>query len=167
MRKNLQAPKKVKKHKKSRLSPTRIIALLAMIVLVIGIGTVVFSQSSQDKHKRAKTPKPAPPVNNGKSYVATKEIIFDEASGKLRKPTTEETQQLVEQLSSLTNRTTDGLTGKELANGTRQVSLEGRFGAVVLGRAREDGTTEIRCVTTMEEGVAFLGLEDSSSAQGQ
>lgn len=167
MRNNVRTPDKVKRHKKSRLTKTRIVALLAMAVLVIGLGTIVFSQSSQDKHKRAKTPKGAPAKTDGKNYVATKEIIFDQESGKLRKPTTEETQQLVTQLSSLTNRTTDGLTGKHLSNGTKQINLEGRFGGVVLGRAREDGSTEIRCVTTMEEGVAFLGLEDSSSAQGQ
>lgn len=159
MKKNLRTPDQVKKHR--RLSPTRIIALLAMIVLVIGVGTVVFSQSSQNKNKRAKTPKPAPPVNNGKTYVATKEIIFDQASGKVRVPTAGETQQLVAQLSSLTNRTTEGLTAKQLPNGTKQISLEGRFGGVVLGRAKADGSTEVRCVTSMEEAVAFLGLEES------
>jgi hypothetical protein len=167
MRNKVRTPDKVKMHKKGRLSTTRIIALLAMAVLVIGLGTIVFSQPSQDKNKRAKTPKAAPSKTDGKNYVATKEIIFDQASGKLRKPTTEETQQLVAQVSSLTNRTTDGLTGKQLSNGTKQISLEGRFGGVVLGRANADGSTEIKCVTTMEEAVAFLGLEDSNSPQGQ
>jgi hypothetical protein len=41
------------------------------------------------------------------------------------------------------------------------MDLDGRFGGVVLGRAKDDGTTEIRCVFTMEEAVAFLGLEEA------
>lgn len=164
MKKNLRTPDQVKRLKKGRLSSTRIVALLAMVALVVGVGSMVFSQSGQNGNRRAKTPKAAPSTDS-KTYVATQEIIFDQASGKLRKPTTEETQALVTQLSALTNRTTDGLTAKQLPNGTKQINLEGRFGGVVLGRAREDGSTELRCVTTMEEGVAFLGLEASGSSQ--
>jgi hypothetical protein len=45
------------------------------------------------------------------------------------------------------------------------MSLQGAFGSVVLGRALADGTTETRCVTTLEEAVTFLGLEESVSPQ--
>jgi hypothetical protein len=92
--------------------------------------------------------------------VATKEIVFDQATNSLRKPTTEETNAMVAQISSLTNRTSEGLTARTLSNGTKQVTLEGRFGGVVIGRARADGTTEARCVMTLEEAVDFLGLEE-------
>jgi hypothetical protein len=30
----------------------------------------------------------------------------------------------------------------------------------VLGRAKSDGTTEVRCVFSMEEAAEFLGLEE-------
>jgi uncharacterized protein HemX len=166
MEKKLRTPDTDKKHKKGRLSALLVVALVAMAALIVGLGTIVFSQSSESKNPRAKTATAAP-AKTDKTYVATKEIIFDQASGKLRKPTAAETQQLVAQISSLTNRTTDGLTARTLPNGTKQISLEGRFGGVVLGRAREDGSTEIRCVTTMEEAVAFLGLEAASGPQGQ
>ncbi|MGI8733276.1 MAG: post-PEP-CTERM-1 domain-containing protein [Pyrinomonadaceae bacterium] len=137
----------------------RIAAILAAIIAVAGITTVVLSQDKGSARK--KTPQTAPAT--GKHYVATKEIIFDQASSTLRKPTTEETAELVAQISSLTNRSTDGLTAKELPNGTKQINLQGRFGGVVLGRARADGSTEIRCVTSMQEAVDFLGLEESTS----
>jgi len=144
--------------KKSR--SIRIAAILVMIVAVAGITAVVFSQ---DKNSvRRKTPRTPAPATK-KSYIATKEIIFDQASQTLRKPTTAETAELVAQISSLTNRSTEGLTARQLPNGTKQITLEGRFGGVVLGRARADGTTEIRCVTSMEEAVDFLGLEESNS----
>lgn len=147
MNKNLRNPDKVKKVKKSRLTTTRILALLVMAILLTAIGTVVFSQGQG---------------NGKKKYVATKEIIFDKASKQLRKPTAEETDALVNQVSSLTNRSSEGLTVTQAANGMKLMETDDRFNGVILGRANADGTTEIRCVFTMEEAAAFLGLEESN-----
>lgn len=158
---NSRRPPRLHEQKNKRLSKARIAAIIVMVVAVAGITTVVLSQDKNSA--RQKSPRPAPA--SGKSYVATKEIIFDQASHTLRKPTTEETAALVAQISSLTNRSSEGLSARQLPNGTKQITLEGRFGGVVLGRARADGTTEIRCVTSMEEAVAFLGLEESTSDQ--
>ena len=122
---------------------------LLLTILFSGImaagGTTGLAQSAQ---------------KNGKKYIATKEIIFDKATHRLRKPTDAETQALVDQVSALTNRSTEGLTVKQLPNGTKQVNLQGRFNEVVLGRANADGTVETRCVSSLEEAIAFLGLEE-------
>jgi hypothetical protein len=117
-----------------------------MIVLLTGVASLASAQSSNSAKE--------------KKFVATKEIIFDKAAQKLRKPTAEETQAMVAQISTLTNRSSEGLTGRTLANGTKQVNLQGRFSGVVIGRANPDGTMEIRCVTTLDEAVSFLGLEE-------
>jgi hypothetical protein len=148
MKKNFPTPIQVNRQKKSRFTSTRIIALLAMLILPIGIGTAVFSQSEQDSKPR------------GKKYVATKEIIFDEASGKLRKPTAEETQAMVDHVNTLTNRSSEGRTVNTHPNGMKSMNVEGGFSGVVLGRAKSDGTTEVRCVFSMEEAAEFLGLEE-------
>ena len=100
-----------------------------------------------------------------KRYVATKEIIRDKVTGNLRKPTTEETEAMVDQLKTLTNRSTEGLTSTQHPNGMVSIDLEGRFGGVVLGRDIADGTTEVRCVFTMEEAADFLGLEETTSPE--
>ena len=138
---------------------------IAAIVMVIGVGTMVFSQSQAEQKKQvpAASFNPAP-ARNGKKYVATKEIIFDQASKTLRLPTADETQALVDQISGLTNRSTEGLSVTPLANGVK-MSLEGRFANVVLGRARADGSIEIQCVTTLQEAIEFLGLEESTPQQ--
>ena len=125
--------------------------VIATLVIFLGVGTLAFTQSAQGQSAQAK---------NGKKYVATKEIIRDKGTGQLRLPTTEETNALVDQVSALTNRSTDGLTVTQSANGGKMMSLEGRFGGVVLGRALADGTTEVRCVMTMAEAEEFLGLEE-------
>lgn len=151
MKKNLRTPDQVNRRKQSRPTPIRLMVSLAAFVLLIGVGSAVFSQSGGPEPSAAK---------NGKKYRAGKEIIFDKESGKLRKPTTEETQALVDQVSTLTNRSSEGLTVNTRPNGMKVMNAEGRFSGVVLGRANADGTTEIRCVFTMEEAAEFLGLEE-------
>lgn len=133
---------------------------VAIAVMVMGVGTLVFTQQT------------TPPVRNynaapkaGKKYVATKAIIFDTATGTLRLPTADETQALADQITTLTNRSIDAPTVTRTASGARIMSLEGGFSGVVLGRALADGTTEIRCVTTLAEAVEFLGLEESVPQQ--
>jgi hypothetical protein len=91
--------------------------------------------------------------------------VFDAATKSVRKPTDAETQVLVDHIVSMTNRSTEGLTVTQRANGTRTMNLQGRFAGVVLGRALADGTTEVRCVTTMDEAVEFLGLEEVTTPQ--
>jgi hypothetical protein len=122
----------------------RIGLILAAIAVALAIGTIVLSRPSTQAQK--------------KSYVATREIILDKTTGKLRKPTAQETFEMVSQLQSLTNRSTDDLVQVQHPNGTVSMDLKGRFGGVVLGRANADGTTEVRCVFTMEEAEEFLGL---------
>ena len=134
-----------------RFSPARLLRRAAAVALLISaVAIAAYAQSNGGN-------------NNGKSknYVATKEIIFDQATQTLRKPTAEETSAMVAQISALTNRTTDGLTAQTRADGTKQITLQGRFGGVVLGRANADGTTEVRCVTSMAEAVEFLGLAEA------
>jgi hypothetical protein len=126
----------------------RAIAVVAAAFLLLG---VVFTQASMQN---------TPPGQLKKAYVGTREIVIDQATGKARKPTYEETQQLVATLSTLTNRSSEGLTVETRADGVKMVDLQGRFGSVTLARPREDGTMEVRCVTSFEEGAAFLGLEE-------
>lgn len=95
-----------------------------------------------------------------KKYRATKETIRDQATGALRKPTPAETESIVAQISSLTNRPTEGLPTTTSANGTTMMDLQGGFNGVILGRATAGGETEMRCVFTLEDALDFLGLEE-------
>lgn len=128
--------------------PVRVVAVLAAAFLLFG---VIFTQASMQN---------APPGQLKKAYVGTKEIVIDKETGRARKPTYEETQELVATLATLTNRSSEGLTVETRSDGVKQADLQGRFGTVTLGRPAADGTTEVLCVTTFEEGAAFLGLEE-------
>ncbi len=130
---------------------TKIGIILSVVAVALAIGTIALSRTPTQAQRTR--------------YVATKEIVADKVTGRLRKPTAQETDQMVAQLKSLTNRSTDGLKEVKQANGTVSMDLQGRFGGVVLGRAKADGTTEIRCVFTMEEAEEFLGLVPASSTE--
>lgn len=144
----------------------RLFAIVATVTLVLGLG-VVFTQASRQGQGKLKAPKGAPRTSDGKTYVATRAIHVDPQTGTARKPTAAETQELVATLRQLTSRSTEGLTARTHADGTKQIALEGRFGAVALARPRGDGTMETHCVTTFEEAAEFLGLVDAGSAQAQ
>jgi uncharacterized protein HemX len=148
------------KKRSSRLA--RVGILLIALVAAVGLGTVVFSQSA--KNGRAKSPKIAPQANK-KTYVPTREITVDPQTGQVRKPNAEETKELVDYLSSALNRSTADIPVVTRADGSRQMTLEGRLAPIALGRPRADGTMEVRCVTTMEEATAFLGLEETTPEQ--
>lgn len=147
----------------SRLA--RIGILLVALVSAIGLGTVVFSQSA--KQGRNKSPKTPPAAQTNKKYVATREITVDPQSGQIRKPNADELKELVDYLRTATNRSTADIPVVTRANGSRQMTLEGRLGPIAIARPRPDGTMEVRCVTTMEEATAFLGLEESTSEEAQ
>jgi hypothetical protein len=100
-----------------------------------------------------------------KKYIATRAITVDQQTGALRLPTAQETQELVDRLIALTNRSTDGLQTQALQGGGRFVDLDSRFESVMLVRPNADGTSEVRCVTSFEEAAEFLGLVEDTSQQ--
>jgi hypothetical protein len=137
------------KSKRGRARRTHIGLILTLAVLALALGTIAFSRT---------TSKANPSPQSKKRYIATQEVIRDQSTGALRKPTVEETQAIVDQVAALTNRSSEGLTAVALPNGGTKVDLQGRFNGVTLGRANADGSTEVRCVMTMEEAAEFLGF---------
>jgi hypothetical protein len=125
------------------MKSARLVAAALCLALVSSWSPTVSAQENQRR---------------GKKYIATRPITVDAQTGTLRLPTPEETQDLVDTLAAMTNRSTEGLEMTTLANGTKAVNIDGRFQSVMLARPNEDGTSEIRCVTTFEEAAEFLGL---------
>jgi hypothetical protein len=99
----------------------------------------------------------AVPADEATAYTAERAIIRDEKTGSLRKPTPQETADLVLSLKKMTNRSGEGLKVTSTANGT-VMDAEGQFQMVVLARPNAEGGYETLCVSTFEEGADFLGL---------
>lgn len=133
------------------MSKGRFIVCVLAIILMSAWASTASAQQNQQQQK--------------KKYTATRAIVVDSQSGEVRLPTAQETQELVDSLVALTNRSTEGLQTTTLPNGARAVNLEDRFQSVMLARPNPDGTSETRCVTTFAEAADFLGLVEDKSQQ--
>jgi hypothetical protein len=136
---------------KKRASRKRIgLVFLTVLIAIVG-GILVVSRSTS----QARSGQP-----QQKRYIATRDVVVDQTTGQRRKPTDEEIEALVAQVSALTNRSSEGLTVTHRPDGSEMVNLEDRFNSVALARANDDGSTSVRCVTSMEEAAEFLGLQE-------
>ncbi|HWJ54582.1 MAG TPA: hypothetical protein VNR90_00175 [Vicinamibacterales bacterium] len=93
-----------------------------------------------------------------KKFKATRAFVVDKQTGAVRMPTPAEVDTVVITLTALGQQPADSLPQVTQNSGAVSVDLAGAYSGVMLARPNEDGTWETRCVFTVEEGAAFLGL---------
>ena len=126
------------------------VAALALAIVSLTAGTAVSAQAAQGKAKK---------------FKATRAFVVDKQSGEVRLPTQEEVDQVVQELTTFGQKPAESVAPTTQANGTIVIDFGTGSGGVVLARPNADGTFETRCVFTLEEGAAFLGLVEDNSAQ--
>jgi len=126
------------------------LAAVALVFASLTAGTSVSAQAAQGKAKK---------------FKATRAFVVDKQSGEVRMPTQAEVDEIVQNLSALGQKPSEGLVQQTAANGAVSLDLDGGFGGIVLASPKGDGTFETRCVFTLEEGAAFLGLVEDDSVQ--
>ena len=94
--------------------------------------------------------------------LAGRKVRIDKQSGKLRDLSQQEARELVSTLTAMTTRTESAATRTQ--GGTSLVQMNG-FDHVLVGRPNEDGTTDVQCVNSVEEAVAFLSQQPKSGAK--
>ena len=153
----------INRGKKGLKGYLRFLPLFVLSAIIIGsivAGTRVFSESPK---ALIAAPEPMPTPQKTRKYIATREITVDKQTGKIRKPTDQELNELVSSLSQMLDRPTDQLAARTLSNGGEAVDLDGAFAPVAIARPRADGSMEVRCVTSMEEAADFLGLVEDDT----
>ena len=91
--------------------------------------------------------------------LAGRKVRIDKNSGKLRDLSQQEARELVATLTAMTTQTERA--GQTQGGGTL-ARIDG-FDHVLVGRPNEDGTTDVRCVESLEEAVSFLSQQPKSS----
>lgn len=148
---------KVKNTQKTRSRAWILITILASaVILAVVVGSLVSSPTAEAQQESSRQPQAA---DDTTVEFANQKITIDAQTGRLRKPTVEEARAIVEAVTHLTDRSSEGLRVKKGPNGSRLVDLQGRFQSVVLAKPNPDGTNEVRCVTSLEEASDFLGLD--------
>jgi hypothetical protein len=94
--------------------------------------------------------------------LAGRKVRIDKKSGKLRDLSQQEARELVSTLTAMTTRT-EGAAARTPA-GASLVQMNG-FDHVLVGRPNENGTTDVRCVNSLEEAVAFLSQQPKSEGK--
>jgi hypothetical protein len=130
--------------------------VLATALIVAGVARTNVSASAGVTMGTDQGTQDAP--GQQKKYKTTRPIVKDQQTGELRLPTTEELQQTIDSLSSLTRRDVAAAQPTATAvTGWSALGVSATSGVFVV-RPNEDGTMETRCVFTFEEAAAFLGL---------
>jgi hypothetical protein len=122
--------------------------LFAMVTAFLFMFAVL-SASAQQVAK-GKTPGNA----DVKPGAASQQVSVDKTTGKIRKPTPEEVQQLVKGMKL--NDSVQGLTPKRVGMSTVAVDLQGRFQNVLLAKKNPNGTLSQACVVSQKDGEDFL-----------
>jgi hypothetical protein len=94
--------------------------------------------------------------------LAGRKVRIDKQSGKLRELSQQEARELVSTLTAMTTRTERPVAST--STGGTLLELTG-FDHVLVGRPNENGTTDVKCVSSLEEAVAFLSQQPASSAK--
>jgi cell division protein FtsL len=144
------------------------LVLLMLVAAVVLVGLYVVSEQSDSGKVFSQRNNAASSKQKGKKYRATRNLIIDQVTGEQRKPTEAELTQLISTIENLANTSSEGLQEYPLDGGGYGMDLQGRFQGVFLSRPRSDGSLEVKCVFTFEEGIEFLGIvEDTAATSGR
>ena len=94
--------------------------------------------------------------------LAGRKVRIDKKSGKLRDLSQQEARELVSTLTAMTTRTERAVAAT--SSGGTLVQQTG-FDHVLVGRPNENGTTDVKCVSSLEEAVSFLSQQPNSSGK--
>lgn len=152
-------------------SPVRVpIAVTMMLILPLISLSALAATKNESPRAEAAAPiaDPAASRDDGPAYIAERAIVRDVSTGALRKPTREETAELVRSLKELTRRPSN-LQVTTAADGTEKLDLNGGYKMVIIARPTPEGGTETLCVSTFDEAASFLGLrpEGESNAKAK
>jgi hypothetical protein len=158
--------KKRKKAKKSDSATTtqRKPALVALALVVLLIGAI----SAVSRHLVAGKQSPQPENTGaskdsaGKKFmtvkVAGRDVQVDQ-TGKLKPLTAQQAQELAEGLKKMVNKSPEGLTEVQHADGSVSMDLEGRYRHVVIAREAEDGSLSMSCVDNPNAAASAIGVD--------
>ena len=90
--------------------------------------------------------------------LAGRKVRIDKNSGKLRDLSQQEARELVATLTAMTTKTERAAV---TPGGATLVEMNG-FDHVLVGRPNENGTTDVLCVSSLEEAVSFLSQQPKS-----
>ena len=94
-----------------------------------------------------------------KVKVAGQDVEVDSQTGRMRELTDEEQRKLAAGLKQMVNKSTDGLSEVQHADGSVTMDLQDRFQNVTVARVNDDGSVSQSCVDNPDAAGAFFGID--------
>ncbi len=92
---------------------------------------------------------------------ASAQVAADTKNQKVRPPSQEEIQTLIEGMKTYVNQSTEGLEVKRNSSGAQYVDLQDRFQNLTVAKIGPDGTVQTECVNNVNDAKKFLESKDS------
>ena len=135
---------------------------LALVVLVIGAISAVSRQLVAGNQSQQPENTATSKDSGGKKYMTVKaagqDVQVDE-TGKLKPLSAQQAQELAEGLRKMVNKSADGLSEVQHADGSVSMDFNGHYRHVVVAREREDGTLSMSCVDNPKAAASALGVD--------
>ena len=90
------------------------------------------------------------------------QVATDTKNQKVRPPSQEEIQTLLEGMKASVNQSTEGLQVKQAPSGAIYVDLEGRFENLTIAKIGPDGKVQSECVNNLKDAKKFLESTDAA-----
>lgn len=94
--------------------------------------------------------------------LAGRKVRIDKSTGKLRELSPQEARELVATLTQMTTRTEH--VAAVTPGGSPLLEMHG-FDHVLVARPNEDGTSDVRCVGSVDDAVSFFAQQPQSGRQ--
>ncbi len=150
-----------------RISHRSLVAIVASLLLLIGVATALSMQRGQTKYAmtdQRPIEKTAQAVAPGRrnyvtSNAAGQHVVADRLTGQVRPLTQDESARLAAGLKQLIDQSTDGLVSVSQADGTISIDLQGHFQNVMLAKRDSDGTVSEECVDNLQSAANFFEID--------
>jgi|SRR5687768_6869243 hypothetical protein len=126
--------------------------VVIFVIAIVVTGIVIFTNSSETGRTAS-----AQSDKSQKKYRATRRVIKDDNTGEVRVPSEAEVATMVADLAELTRQPEAGAETL-VQNGGVVVEIGEGFGGTMLFRVNPDGTSEMKCVFSLAEGLEFFGF---------
>ncbi|HEV8428216.1 MAG TPA: hypothetical protein VGQ41_09980 [Pyrinomonadaceae bacterium] len=135
------------------------LVVLALVVLAIGAISAVSKQLVSGKQSGDKSTSKESSKKYMTAKVAGQDAQVDPQTGKVKPLNAQEAEQLAPGLKKMLNKSADGLTEVQNADGSVSMDLEGRYRHVTVARVNEDGTVTTSCVDNPRAAASALGID--------
>jgi hypothetical protein len=158
----------VSKHKqkptaRAKRFPRLTLTTVLVATVILAIAAVAVASRQKAKATGASEAERSLRVANKSNFIKVKvagqDVEVDSQTGRMRELTDDEARKLAAGLKQMVNKSTDGLSEVQHADGSVTMDLQDRFQNVLVARVNDDRSVSQSCVDNPDAAGAFFGID--------